>query len=70
MGNRTWQMIPSSRGMSALYLVGGVILAISAANQLTDEMAVLPLLSGLAAVALVITAVVGLIRPGSRTSAR
>ncbi|MEU0135695.1 hypothetical protein ABZ172_16955 [Streptomyces sp. NPDC006296] len=67
MGNRTWQMIPSSRGVSALYLVAGVLLAISSAYQLTDEMAVLPLLSGLAAVALVITAIVGLVRPGSRT---
>ncbi|MCY1649643.1 hypothetical protein ACFY7V_32015 [[Kitasatospora] papulosa] len=70
MRARTWQMIPSSRGISALYLVGGVLLALSAANQLTKEMAVLPLLSGLAAVALVITAVVGLVRPSSRSSAR
>ncbi|WP_405817491.1 hypothetical protein OG705_00520 [Streptomyces sp. NBC_00838] len=70
MSSRTWQMIPSSRGMSALYLVAGILLAISAANQLMNEMAVLPLLSGLAAVGLVITAIAGLVRHGSRTPAR
>ncbi|MFF6993232.1 hypothetical protein [Streptomyces sp. NPDC010273] len=70
MGNRTWRIIPSSRGMSVLYLVVGVILAISAGIQLTSDMAVLPLISGVAAVALVIIAIVGLARPGVRTPAR
>ncbi|WP_030378150.1 MULTISPECIES: hypothetical protein [unclassified Streptomyces] len=70
MSDRAWRIIPTSRGMSALYLLVGVILAINAAYQLKDDVAVLPLVSGLAALALMVTAVVGLLRPGSRAQTR
>ncbi|MDQ1035263.1 hypothetical protein QFZ75_001679 [Streptomyces sp. V3I8] len=66
MSERTWRIIPTSRPLSVLYLLAGVLLAFNAANQLKNGMAVLPLISGLAALALVAVAVVGLTRPGSR----
>jgi hypothetical protein len=67
MSERTWRIIPTSRLLSVLYLLGGVLLAFNAANQLKNDMTVLPLISGLAALALVAVAVMGLARPGSRT---
>jgi hypothetical protein len=53
--------------MSVAYLIIGVVLAVNAAYQLRDDMAVLPVVSGVAALALVVAAVAGLARPGSRT---
>ncbi|MEW2569141.1 hypothetical protein [Streptomyces sp. NPDC047070] len=70
MSERTWRMIPTSRPLSALYLLAGVLLLVSAVIQLRDGMAVLPLFSGLAALALVAVAVVGLARPGPRAGTR
>ncbi|MBQ0854724.1 hypothetical protein J8N05_41930 [Streptomyces sp. BH-SS-21] len=70
MSERTWRMIPTSRPLSALYLLAGVLLLVSAVSQLRDGMAVLPLFSGLAALALVAGAVVGLARPGPRAGTR
>jgi len=66
MSDRTWQIIPTSRVFSALYLIVGVILAVNAAVQLKDGVTVLPLISGLAALALVAVAAIGLTRPTSR----
>ncbi|WP_437085884.1 hypothetical protein [Streptomyces sp. enrichment culture] len=70
MSNRTWRIVPTSRVMSVLYLLIGVALAVNAAHRLEDDVTVLPLLSGLAAVALVAVAVAGLVRPGSRVRTR
>ncbi|MFE1795925.1 MULTISPECIES: hypothetical protein [unclassified Streptomyces] len=70
MSERTWRIIPTSRPLSALYLLAGVLLLVSAVIQLRDDVAVLPLVSGLAALALVAVAVVGLARPGHRAGTR
>ncbi|SDF90953.1 hypothetical protein [Streptomyces griseoaurantiacus] len=67
MRDHRWRIVPASRGISVLYLLAGVLLAVNAARQLRTDMAVLPVISGLAALALVVTAVVGLARPDSRT---
>ncbi|MDQ0815185.1 hypothetical protein QFZ63_006899 [Streptomyces sp. B3I7] len=67
MRDHTWRIVPTSRGMSVLYLIIGVVLAINAAYQLRSDVAVLPVISGLAALALVVTAVAGLTRPGPHT---
>lgn len=67
MREHTWRIVPTSRGMSVAYLIIGVVLAVNAAYQLRDDMAVLPVVSGVAALALVAAAVAGLARPGSRT---
>ncbi|MEU1298035.1 hypothetical protein ABZ439_37220 [Streptomyces sp. NPDC005840] len=66
MSEREWRVIPQGRGMSACYLLAGVLLAINASVQLKDGVAALPLLSGIAAVAMVVVAVMGLMRPTSR----
>ncbi|MGC5561842.1 hypothetical protein ACPYPG_03225 [Streptomyces sp. FR-108] len=70
MRERTWRMIPRNRPLSFLYLLAGVLLAFNSVNQLKDGMAVLPLISGLAAVGLVAVAVVGLARPSSPSRTR
>ncbi|MFD6288818.1 hypothetical protein [Streptomyces sp. NPDC060205] len=67
MSDRTWRIVPTSRAMSALYLLAGVLLTVNAAMQLRSDVAVLPVLSGLAALALVATAIAGLVRHSSRT---
>ncbi|MFJ8935033.1 hypothetical protein ACIRL0_04850 [Streptomyces sp. NPDC102365] len=66
MSERTWRMIPRNRPLSFLYLLAGALLAFNSVNQLKNDLAVLPLISGLAAVGLIAVAIVGLARPGSR----
>ncbi|MCX4238753.1 hypothetical protein ACH4Y0_41215 [Streptomyces sp. NPDC020707] len=70
MSERTWRMIPRNRPLSFLYLLAGVLLAFNSVNQLKNDMAVLPLISGLAAVGLIAVAVVGLARPSSHPRTR
>ncbi|KAA0921282.1 hypothetical protein [Streptomyces apricus] len=72
MSERTWRIVPESQALSIAYLLIGALLAFNAVNQLRDDMAVLPLISGLAAVALVVTALMGLVhaRTHTRTGTR
>ncbi|WP_405466933.1 hypothetical protein OG783_31740 [Streptomyces jietaisiensis] len=67
MRDHPWRIVPASRGMSVLYLLAGVLMAVNAVWQLRTGVGVLPVVSALAALALVVTAVVGLARPDSRT---
>jgi hypothetical protein len=69
MSNRTrWRVVPESRFAAGLCLIAGVLVLAGALWQMQDGggVAVLPAIGMVAAVALIVVAVVGLVKPGLR----
>ncbi|MEV7627970.1 hypothetical protein [Actinoplanes sp. NPDC089786] len=64
MSDRWFHVIPRTRPMSAFYLVVGLVLILTTGYRvLTEGAAVLPVVALVAALALVVTAVIGLVSP-------
>jgi hypothetical protein len=67
-GETRWTVVPKTAGACALALVAGVLLLCSVIWQMADAggVAVLPVVAAVAAFALIVVAVVGLVRPKTR----
>jgi hypothetical protein len=64
MSENRLTFIPRTRGRSVLYLVLGLVIAVTTVVQLVrDGVAVLPVVALVAALALVVAATVGLVSP-------
>jgi archaellum biogenesis protein FlaJ (TadC family) len=61
-----WYVIPRTAAMCWLTLAVGVLLLVVTVPRMTDGVAILPMISVLAAVALVVFGVVGLVSPRLR----
>jgi hypothetical protein len=67
-GETRWTVVPRTTGACAIALLAGVLLLGSVIWQMADagEVAILPMVAAVAAAALVVVAVVGLVRPNTR----
>lgn len=61
-----WYVIPRTAAMCWLTLAAGVLLLVVTVPRMTDGVAILPMISVLAAVALVVFGVIGLVSPRLR----
>ena len=67
-GETRWTVVPRTAGACAIALFAGVVLLGSVIWQMADagEVAVFPMIAAVAAAALVVVALVGLVRPNTR----
>ncbi|GAB2791495.1 hypothetical protein [Amycolatopsis magusensis] len=65
---RSSRMIPRTRGACALYLLVGVLVTAGPIWRMVEvgEAAVLPVVAAVAGALVIVTAVIGLVWPGSR----
>jgi uncharacterized membrane protein len=65
--NSNWRVVPRTTTACWIALVAGVLLLASVVWQMVDDgVALLPVVSAVAAALLVLVAVIGLVTPGSR----